>query len=425
MKKALSAILFVFLVSLPLNLIVVQTSVCLCACLLIFGRLRNTWTFSRTPLDLPMLLFILAAVGSLLATDEQIFSAFSSTSFWVFLAYFPLSQAFIIAGSGPWLRRALYVTLGAATAVALYAIWQHFTGADLFGVSQFLDKAPNDPHRFKAIAQFTRHTTLAFTLTSSIILAAAVFLEERRAYAKMVLAVVAALMVTALFFTYVRMAWLGLGAALLMFGLLRTWKIAAVGLAALAVAGGIAIAMSPSVLQKLTRVDTSTDYFPSRNFIWKETLGMVRDHPVAGIGYGNYTPQAKRYFDRHLVNFSPRCHAHNLYLHLWCEGGFLLLVAFMYVWFRFFGAARALLTAPADPRATSGAEGVVMAAAGAAACVLAGSIAQDMIFDGQVVFYLIGIVAAGMAACSRPFPFQHGSNPVISRARTGAPGVHD
>ena len=86
--------------------------------------------------------------------------------------------------------------------------------------------------------------------------------------------------------------------------------------------------------------------FIRRVSIWKETLGMIRDRPIFGIGLGTYDDLA--YTRYRTVNdeasgrryFRGGWSAHNLLLHVLSETGFVGLAACVYLWFR---VARLLL----------------------------------------------------------------------------------
>lgn len=74
--------------------------------------------------------------------------------------------------------------------------------------------------------------------------------------------------------------------------------------------------------------------FAMRIAVWLETVEMIRDYPVAGIGLGTYDDVAySRYGtgnDRHF--FRNGWHAHNVLLHTTAETGVLGLLAWCYFW---------------------------------------------------------------------------------------------
>lgn len=53
---------------------------------------------------------------------------------------------------------------------------------------------------------------------------------------------------------------------------------------------------------------------------WKEAWGIIKAHPVAGVGLGNFNLSFSRY-------------AHNSYLQLWAEGGIFSLLSFLWLTF--------------------------------------------------------------------------------------------
>jgi O-antigen ligase len=83
----------------------------------------------------------------------------------------------------------------------------------------------------------------------------------------------------------------------------------------------------------------------SRVDIWRETLPMVADFPLTGVGAGAYgramlTYQQTRAFAAHLGHDWYFNHAHNHYLQLAAEGGFLISVPFILASFFFIAVAR-------------------------------------------------------------------------------------
>jgi putative inorganic carbon (HCO3(-)) transporter len=63
---------------------------------------------------------------------------------------------------------------------------------------------------------------------------------------------------------------------------------------------------------------------------WQAALGMLEDHPLLGVGIGNYVPVYPAYAVPGWRD--PLGHAHNYYLHIAAETGLLGLVAYLMLW---------------------------------------------------------------------------------------------
>ena len=67
---------------------------------------------------------------------------------------------------------------------------------------------------------------------------------------------------------------------------------------------------------------------------WQAAVSMAQDHPLFGVGLGNY---ASAYADYHLINWeAPLGHAHNLYLNFLAETGAVGLAAYLAFWISIF-----------------------------------------------------------------------------------------
>ena len=94
---------------------------------------------------------------------------------------------------------------------------------------------------------------------------------------------------------------------------------------AIVVAGAVAFLAYVDAGQLLTRIDETRQLgLAQRAAIWRDTFGIIRDFPIAGVGAGNF-PVAMR-----LYQTSDRTYfwneAHNEYLQVAAEGGLLLMI---------------------------------------------------------------------------------------------------
>jgi putative inorganic carbon (hco3(-)) transporter len=113
-----------------------------------------------------------------------------------------------------------------------------------------------------------------------------------------------------------RGAWMGLGAVLIMFTLLR-WKRGWV-LVLLGGAAGMGAAYwvgIPQVLDALL-LNSSLSGLDGRLEIWSRGLKMIQDFPITGIGTGTFGPVADVLYPLYLAEPGSVPHAHNLFLQI-------------------------------------------------------------------------------------------------------------
>lgn len=158
----------------------------------------------------------------------------------------------------------------------------------------------------------------------------------------------------ALFASWSRGAWLGFAVSLVVMLVALPRRALkgislALALAALFFALWSAGLLPRSVIARITTAATDlfsfTDVrganFTPTNFAvierlahWQAAIGMAQDHPLFGVGLGNY---AIRYADYHLINWeAPLGHAHNLYLNFLAETGVVGLAAYLAFWISIF-----------------------------------------------------------------------------------------
>jgi O-antigen ligase len=192
-------------------------------------------------------------------------------------------------------------------------------------------------------------------------LAAAMWIIRRRSWERLLLALIIVLASFHLLLTQSRAGWLGVGAGLVVWGGLY-WRrqnfvrylplvfllflLASPALGAVArgvhMGGGLTLYDRVSQLGEGTWVrlasgfDTDNFSVAQRLIIWSDSVDLIRQQPLLGVGVGHYetalplyrTPE--RHQDWYELMGQRRniaYHAHNEYLEYWAEGGLLALVA--------------------------------------------------------------------------------------------------
>ena len=138
--------------------------------------------------------------------------------------------------------------------------------------------------------------------------------------------VVVVLLGLALVLTFSRGAALGIVVSLLVFGVIqRAWRI----LIAATVIGGMGVLCLPSPV--LGWVSGQASWFdalvlPDRPQIWQTAWAMIKAHPIIGVGVNTFVLNYSRY--KLPGDVIRSAYAHNHYLHLAAELGFIGLVVF-------------------------------------------------------------------------------------------------
>jgi O-antigen ligase len=136
----------------------------------------------------------------------------------------------------------------------------------------------------------------------------------------------AGLLLLALLLSTARGAWMAAGVVIVVACLLSDLRRSlAVGGGAVALAA-VLFSISPGLrAEARSIVDHRAN--AGRLAIYAANVDLVRDHPVFGVGFGNYDRRARPYYDKH-PEADRRSHAHNMFLQVAAEAGIVGLLAF-------------------------------------------------------------------------------------------------
>jgi O-antigen ligase len=145
------------------------------------------------------------------------------------------------------------------------------------------------------------------------------------------------LLLACLYLTYSRGAWLlGLPAALIFIGVMRgRWgRLLALGALATALLALVPILRTARIATLLT-LQSGTNL--ARLLLWRGTARMLAEHPIFGVGLGNFMRQYPRYMLREAGHEPVVFHPHNLLLDTWTSLGIPGLAALAWIQVAFFG----------------------------------------------------------------------------------------
>ncbi len=93
--------------------------------------------------------------------------------------------------------------------------------------------------------------------------------------------------------------------------------------------------LTPSVRSRFTtelRYHLNADWPGGRLFIWERSLEMISDHPILGVGPGNFGPDYMKRLDPSVESKFWYSHAHNDFLEAAARSGIPGLVTFVLLW---------------------------------------------------------------------------------------------
>ncbi|MBN1679781.1 MAG: O-antigen ligase family protein [Anaerolineae bacterium] len=314
------------------------------------GRLIRTGrAFPRTALDTPLLVFVAWLMfTALVAQDRRL----SLEAIWpVLLAVLGFYYVVDLIRRG-W-ERHLWAALGLAAVIVAglcmlkLATW-YVGGLGMpgwFPIGGLDDPVPVSMIRLDLAPAMTPNTLGNF-LAMLIPLTGVYFLTSRRRVTRGIWGVVGAALIIAGAFTLSRGALLGLCAGIGTLIALRLWQVVQsaeqrtiihyVIVTGIALAGGIGL----FVFMYSYRFNALA-VGSIRQDTWRSALDMAHDHPVVGVGPGQFGYQLWTYRDPQTVSWNQVATAHNLPLQVLSETGLpgLLIVvwlggAFLWMWYK-------------------------------------------------------------------------------------------
>jgi O-antigen ligase len=287
------------------------------------GRLQTrSWRPARTPLEIPMALFLLAGLVGIAVSPDRV------GALGIYRAYF-VEPAILFYVALDLLRTKddfRIVLAGFAAGTTVFAIMNLGAWAIALATTKLADiDLGNAPK-----ALYTSPNSVAMFLEPAVTLAAgfALYAKNRRDRTVAVVALVfllASLVATLSRAGLLTLAVLGLVALVT----IRRRRLK-LGLLAAGIVGGVALLQIPEISKRMYhQFDPSYPYntFEGRLQIWSDTLHMLRDHPIFGAGLRGYAIVMKPYVTT--PKGLPELYAHDIFLSMWAEVGLLGLAAFV------------------------------------------------------------------------------------------------
>lgn len=215
-----------------------------------------------------------------------------------------------------------------------------------------------------------------------------------------------ALLLINLVMTYTRGSWIGFVVGLVIFIAAYSWKL----IIPVIIASPIGL-LAPSVRERIFSIFNSKSWtIVERIRLWKTGLLMFRDHPILGVGNGNYLLRYNEYIKKHpeLDIGKEKFSVHNSYIKVLCETGILGFIPYLLVHVFYIGE---LLSIYKNPK-NSITRFLAIAYICSIASYLVQNISNNMFFIPQVnaFYWIIGglIIAYNNAGFKNQMKAQEG-----------------
>lgn len=289
---------------------------------------KRSFGWEHSFFELPVLVYLSAFVIAIIFSQSRLKSLVSLGDEWLLVIPFLLINNLKDEG---FVKRLVNLILLISGIVALYAIWQHYTGMDLLRHQQ-IDPSFILPYKkYRSIAFFDISLTYGFYAMLMGILSFCLGSWEKRTSWKIFYFTVAALTITANFFTYTRSTlYAQIFAFIVYFIFFKSRnKVKEI----VAVVGYLLLIylIDPQILGRslIAAQAGSFEQADIRSLIWSTSLNIFKGHPIFGIGFGNFPIFYQRYLKVPSEIFG---HAHNDFLNVAVNAGVVGLLAFIFMW---------------------------------------------------------------------------------------------
>lgn len=289
----------------------------------------KSFNYNKEIIIFPVLIYLLTQfLAAVLAPNpSQTIRAFLEEWVWIiyFITVFSITQREQI-------QKIYSVLLVSSFVIAVYAIFQHFSGMDLYRhktLPQF------EPHSFASFGFFSHHLTYGGYVMVILLLFLDLSGKLKLTPRFKLLAPIAALIFgLGLVFSYARSALLGGVAGVLFWGMIKGRKFLLYVTAAVVLLLGIISILEPQMPKRI-KYALSPNH-PSNSVrmgLWQTSWNMIKDKPILGIGPGNFS----KVFDKYKFpgEYDTIAHPHNDYLNMWVNSGIIGLLGYLFLWFSF------------------------------------------------------------------------------------------
>jgi len=267
-----------------------------------------------------VILLVIMLVSTIYAVDKKIALSESARFLTYIFMYFIIKYEF---NSKKQINILLNCYIFISFILSSIGIVQHFTG---FALAEKFIKTNAFGTGLKIASTFFNPNAYGAYLILIIFPVIMLSIYEKNKNKKILYLFLSMLFITNLLMTFSRNALLGFGLGVLVLGLIYSIKL-------IFALGGFSILMFfiPSVSQRVIDI-TSLSQNESRIKLWKTAIMMIREHPIIGVGNGNFVTRYNEYVIKYKelkYQSYQNYPAHNSYLKVQSELGIIGIVSFL------------------------------------------------------------------------------------------------
>ena len=283
--------------------------------------------FYGTFLDIPIFIYILGVLITSIFCQYPANAFKSIQEIWHIIMLYLL----IDVADEKFLKKLINILFLFTLLTALYGTWQFFSGWDLVRKRPLKPFMP-DANIFNVTGGFGLHLTyggyvMMITLVGLSLIAVYYRKDIKMFWYYMIGTFIIGFNVLA---SGARSAWVGFIAGLLLWGFLKSKKWFAIILIISLLSGIILYFAVPEFKYKINTFKYINQSY--RWQIWSVAASMIKDHPIIGVGNGNF----KKHYDKYRNEKNWRegiGHPHNDFLSIYLTSGLIGFIGYMLMWF--------------------------------------------------------------------------------------------
>jgi O-antigen ligase len=225
-------------------------------------------------------------------------------------------------------RKLLDILIGISVLVAIYAIFQHYSGQDFY--HQRVLEEVWGTGRYRALGNFSIPLTYGFYSMVIGILSFCLGAFEKENNKKIFYYTASFICITGNLFTYTRSTLFGQIAGFVVFFYLSSVKKRKFEFTLVMIYFVMIFLIDPLIFLKFKEIGHETVPF-ERVVIWLTSLRIFMDHPITGIGFGNFMGFYEQYVRVPTHIFG---HAHNDFINVAVNAGIIGFSAFVWLWIK-------------------------------------------------------------------------------------------